>query len=985
MLRLAELRDGTIGGSSTPRLVGRDEPLGVIDAAVAEALSGAFRVVLVTGAGGVGKSRLAAEVIARHEHAAVCLSARSYRWGTTASFGPWIEALDRHLRRRPAEEVRRLCGASLAELATLLTTVEGAAATSDGTASAPQRWRLLEALVDLFDNLSADRPVLVALDDVHLADASSWEALRYLGRRLSDAPVAVVATARPSGLRAQEVAGEVLVGLDDDGLLTTVDLQPLARSDVADLVREMVRTDAGTPLPAVPEGLVTWLMSRTLGHPLFVVTLLRALAREGGDLADPHLAGIPESLRDRVSLELGHLDPEDREVLDVLAVLDHRIDLAALGRIMGREPGRLGTPLQRLSRSMLVTEHGEGHGLLYEVSHPIIQDTIYEGIGGARRRELHRRVARALMDAGQLGPAAGHFARSAPTGDDEAVDALCRAIEEAEGRSLHQEALAVLASLLEVLPAGDERWRDVLETMTPQSEWVVGHLAEGDAGTAIAAMRRIEEVLAPSDDREAQATVQVHLASFLSFGVGQLRDAEDACKRATRLFDGAGQPERALLARNELGWIRAGAGDLAGSATITSEVLDAALAGGHRRAAVHASGTRAYALGLLGRVDEAVAEYHRSIDLAITEGSSYRAAWGRTQLGFLLGLVGHLEEARTCVETALHEDPSAADALAHEVLAHCDWLAGDLEAGLDRLEQAVIRRPVRDSKRRAWGLALAARMQVEVDQPGRARRALEQAERGYGDGHFMAWSFWCDWTAGVLAWREGRLGDAGRRLERTADRLRSIGAAVHEPVALLDVIERAVEAHEPTIAAAAADRLRVVAASIGGRHQEALASLGAAWSHLAHGRDREAAAAAEGAADQLEAAGWTFWLADARAALGRGFEGHDRAAAVEATEQAAELFDRCGAVWRRDRVLDRLRSLGTRGRRAAAAVQGPEALTGREREVARLAARGHTAREIGERLFIGTRTVESHLASTYAKLGLSSKRELVRRADDLDL
>jgi ATP/maltotriose-dependent transcriptional regulator MalT len=984
-LRPGELRDGTIGGSGTPRLVGRDEQLGLVDAAIAEALSGAFRVVLITGSAGVGKSRLAAEAIVRHEDAAVCLSARSYRWGTTTSFGPWIEALDRHLRRRPAEEVRRLCGASMPELATLLTTVEAAAGGTGRATAEPQRWRLLESLVDLFDHLSADRPVLVSLDDVHLADASSWEALRYLGRRLSDAPVAVVATARPPELRAQAVAGEVLVGLEDDGLLSTVDLRPLARGDVANLVRSMLRTQAGAPLPAVPETLVTWLMSRTLGHPLFVVTLLRALAKEGGDLAQPRLAAIPESLRDRVSLELRDLPPDDREVLEVLAVLDHRIDLADLGRIMVREPGRLGGPLQRLSRSMLVTEHGERHGPLYEVAHPIIQDAIYEGIGSARRRELHRRVARALMGSGQLGPAAGHFARSAPTGDDEAVDALCRAIEEAEGRSLHVEALAVLASLLEVLPAGDERWRRVLGTMTPQSEWVVGHLAEGDAATAIAAMRRIEDVLAGSDDPEAQATVQVHLASFLSFGAGQLRDASEACERAVQLFEDDGQTERALLARNELGWIRAGAGDLVGSVEVASGVLDDAIAGGHPRAAVHASGTRAYVLGLLGHVDEAVAEYHRSIDLAEAEGSSYRAAWGRTQLGFLLGLVGRLDEASSCVQRALRDDPSAADALAHEVLAHCSWLAGELEAGLDRVEQSAIRRPVLASKRRAWALALAARLQAEMGQPGRARRSLEQAERAYRDGPFMAWSFWCDWTAGVLAWHEGRLDDAGSALERAADRLRSIGAAVHEPLVLLDVVERAVEAREPRTAAVAARRLQVVADEVGGSHQAALAALGSAWSNLAHGRDREAAAAAEAATRPLEAAGWVLCLASARAAMGRGLEGHDRRAAVEATEQAAELFERCGSVWRRDRALDRLRSLGTRGRRAAAAVQGPEALTRREREVAGFAARGHTAREIGEKLFIGTRTVESHLASIYAKLGLSSKRELVLRAEDLHL
>jgi DNA-binding CsgD family transcriptional regulator len=100
--------------------------------------------------------------------------------------------------------------------------------------------------------------------------------------------------------------------------------------------------------------------------------------------------------------------------------------------------------------------------------------------------------------------------------------------------------------------------------------------------------------------------------------------------------------------------------------------------------------------------------------------------------------------------------------------------------------------------------------------------------------------------------------------------------------------------------------------------------------------------------------------------------------------RAASSYHGCGAVVRRDRVAKRLAGLGDRGRRAAVAGRGPAALTPRELEVARLAARGHTAAEIGRQLFIGTRTVETHLAHTCAKLGCRSKRELVRLAGELD-
>jgi DNA-binding CsgD family transcriptional regulator len=77
--------------------------------------------------------------------------------------------------------------------------------------------------------------------------------------------------------------------------------------------------------------------------------------------------------------------------------------------------------------------------------------------------------------------------------------------------------------------------------------------------------------------------------------------------------------------------------------------------------------------------------------------------------------------------------------------------------------------------------------------------------------------------------------------------------------------------------------------------------------------------------------------------------------------------------------------LGSPGRRAAAASLGPASLSKREREVARLAAEGLTARQVAERLFISERTVETHLTNVYAKLGVESKLELVRHASELSL
>jgi DNA-binding CsgD family transcriptional regulator len=135
----------------------------------------------------------------------------------------------------------------------------------------------------------------------------------------------------------------------------------------------------------------------------------------------------------------------------------------------------------------------------------------------------------------------------------------------------------------------------------------------------------------------------------------------------------------------------------------------------------------------------------------------------------------------------------------------------------------------------------------------------------------------------------------------------------------------------------------------------------------------------------LESTGCRGYEARARYLLARCLSSSQRAEAVRELEHAAADFERGGGVWWRGRVLEALRRLGSAGRRAAAAALGPSSLTRREREVARLAARGMSAKQISQTLFIGERTVETHLGNVYAKLGVKSKLQLVRQAAELGL
>ena len=962
-------------------LVARDEVLAELDAALGRPLARGFKVALVTGDAGIGKSRLLTEVARRCAGEATQLSARAYRWGVTASFGLWVEALDRHLRSLDAGELRRLCKAGSSDLAALLNVVEAAVGTP---AREPDRHSLLEALVELLDRLSGQSPLLITFDDVHLADASSWEALRYLGRRLADAPIGVVATCRPAELHRQPIATEVLLGLHADGLLHRRELSPLGRDDVVKLAHDVLRSDPRARSSFVPEPLAVWLTERSNGYPLFILGLLRALLEEDADPSAPRLERIPESLRERVLLEVQHLSDGARSVLETLAVVERGIDLADLGQIVSMEPDALCHDLEQLCTARLVTEHPLGPALRYEVAHPLLADAIYRDTSETRRRALHRAVARVLLDAGRLGSAAGHYAHAAEPGDDEAIDALCQAMRQAEARGLYQETLAALASLLQVLDAGDPRWLRVLDAMTWQAEWVLSHLVESDAGTAVTAMERIAAHVAHAD-HVVRGTVELHRAAFLAIGAGQLAEAEQACRAAVSAFEAAGDCEQALLSRNELAWIRGCGTDLAEQVTLADAVADEAVRSGNVRAAVQAAGTAAYALGCRGRFAEAEERYIRSIELARHAGESYRAAWGLAQRAQTLAYAGRLQDALASVRAALEEDSAAPDAIALEYLAQCHWLAGHLDEAVAVLEQSTARRPVRGSRRRAWGAALAARLYAEQGLRGKADGNLEQARATYQDGPIFVWSCWHDWTAGVLAWWDGDPGRGLDALDRAAAQVRDIGAPATEALVLVDAAEAAEAAGEPARAERAAMRLASTAEEIQGGLIPHLAQLAVAWSALAAARHAEAAAVAERAAEGLSGGGYALLGGSALEAQGRALVRDDRREALRLLIAAANVFSDSGATRRRDAVLSKLTRLGTPGRRAAAALHGPEALTERERDVAGLAAKGLTAQEIGERLFISRRTVESHLANAYLKVGVTSKRELIRRAEDVGL
>jgi hypothetical protein len=197
--------------------VGRRDEMAALEGEFARAAAGEFRVVLLLGEAGVGKSRLGRELLARHSEA-VGMFARAHPLGVTAAFGLWAEAIDPLLQGRSDRQIAAVCGGLLDDLASLFHRVAAVRGSLSGRE--PPLPRLLQGLAALVRNLAAEAPVLAVLDDVHFADASSWEALRYFARHLDDTRLLVVATSRPADLAEHEAAAQALFELDEDGFLS---------------------------------------------------------------------------------------------------------------------------------------------------------------------------------------------------------------------------------------------------------------------------------------------------------------------------------------------------------------------------------------------------------------------------------------------------------------------------------------------------------------------------------------------------------------------------------------------------------------------------------------------------------------------------------------------------------------------------------------------------------------------------------------------
>jgi len=446
-------------------LVGRATEAGWLRDAWCRTRAGAPSVVFLTGEAGIGKTRLAMDLtMDAHRDGGTVLWGRALR-NNLAPYEPFAEALRDYTERFTAADVVRRIGPAATDLGLLVPGMPDASAPTQVPKA--RRHRMFEAVAELLRTAAAEAPVLLILDDLHAADRSTLLLAEHLIRHPRPPACMILVLYRETDLTAEHPLAALLSALRADGLAEHRRLAGLGARDVERLVQSITGT---VPSPA----LVRAVHERTAGNPLFVDEIVRSLLASG---ADPETAvrqlAVPERIRDVIAQRLAGLPAPARRVLGAASAIGHQFTLDVLAALLEQAEHVLSEVLEQGVEAGIVREQGGGPGR-YVFSHPLIHDTLYEGLTNTRRASLHERAGEILERLGDggarasLGELAHHFHQSAINDAQRAVDYALRAGDEAmallgfaEART-HYERAHDLLGLADPAARGNRRGRLLL-------------------------------------------------------------------------------------------------------------------------------------------------------------------------------------------------------------------------------------------------------------------------------------------------------------------------------------------------------------------------------------------------------------------------------------------------------------------------------------------------------------------------------------------
>jgi DNA-binding CsgD family transcriptional regulator/tetratricopeptide (TPR) repeat protein len=982
---------------SSQRFIGRRSELDRLDAAVAQSRSGQPKFVVIGGEAGVGKTRLVEEAgqrVRRSGHTVLVGGCLNVSEGA-APLAPFVEALRTLAGSLSPGELGEIVGPARESIGLILPGAGGVNGHDPGSDANAQA-RLFEHLLGLLTRLSHRGPALVVIEDIHWADRSTLDLLRFLVRNLREAALVLLATHRTDEPAAGKPLRSLLAELERSGRVERVELGRFNRAELGDQIHGIT----GSP------------PSNDLVNRIYHLSDGNAFHAEELAAAEAEGRGMPGTLEGVLMARLDEISGAGGALLRIASVTGAQTTERLLLAIAAQDDRTVLEALRELLERGFLVRAKRGGAEVIAFRHALLQDAVYRQLLPVERHRLHEACARFLEgelrgdgDVGLLTELARHWSEAGDT-----------------RRALRTSVLAGIAAEGAHLPAGAaEQYERALRL------WNVATTAVTDTG-----LDRVELL-------ERTARVESGMASARAI---------DHIAEAITLVDAAADPMRTGLLHERLGRYRWIGGDGAGaraayeeairlvpadppttararvtaglgqilmilarfedSVPLCEEALAAARAVGARDVEAHALNTLGQDIAYLGNVDGGLAMLEESLGLAKEIGSADDAARAYVNLLDTLKVSARFDDTiRLAQEAFDYSDAHGLTAIyGVSALTYAAWAAyrcGRWSESARLLDAARLHPADGQSERDVLlftallhaGRGAVAVAKSELDRAGVLLEGAvdtqliapfteASAELELWDGNpeearrvIAAGVARAEPPVGANISRIGPLYALGVRAAADAmgvGRVREVGATQNalrregdRYLALMSEAYARIATRWPALTFLAAPYLRLCEAEVTRLGRTAKPD---AWS---------------AAADALADLGLRYPSAYARWRHGQAILSlrRGKAGARESLREAARIAVELGAEPLKAAVTE---VAGRAGLNLDVALDRPPegparfGLTRREQEVLRLLVEGRTNRQIAGELFISEKTAGTHVSNILGKLGVAGRTEAASHA-----
>ncbi len=704
------------------RFIGRKTELERLRGSFELAKRGEGQIVGVVGDGGVGKSRLFHEFKLLAKNECLVLECSSASFGKAFPYLPLVDMLKTYLQIDPGEDNRsvleKVTGRVLALDRSLEDTIPFLLALLGVTdPDAPidhmdpqiRRRRIFNAIQRLVRREARRQPVLMVMEDLHWLDDETQSFLTMFGHDLKKASILLLVNYRPEYQPSWDAATSH----------TQIRLNAFGQDDAQELLKALLGDD-----PALDQ-LKRLIIEKTEGNAFFMEEYVRTLFDEGilrrGDKIEltqiPSKIDMPATVQGVLTARIDRLPLEDKEFLQMLAVLGMASPLQLIARVADRPEAQLHEMLDRLQAAEFIYEQPAFPDIEYAFAHALTREAAYSQLLAQSRRALHSRAAQAMEAyySDRLDDYCYELAHHYAASDNrpKAVEFLQRAAAQAMQRSAYATAIDHVTSALTMLPAlSDHAERDARELQLQSMLGAAWMATRGFAVPEVSQAYGRARDLCRDTTESADLVRALAGLGLLQVNRGELRSALDIGEQLLGLAERRQEAELFVSGHELLGLALLRTGDLADCCAHMERAIALYDSERHgalrdrlgRDPAVSALGFGALALSLMGYPDQARVGAAQALHLAhaITPRHAFSLAYAMLASAWVHQFRGEaalaLQEARAAIEFATEQGFPTWRAHGQIIAGWAEAELGQTDSGIAQIEEALRHYQATDAK-----------------------------------------------------------------------------------------------------------------------------------------------------------------------------------------------------------------------------------------------------------------------------------------------